>query len=178
MPIFCDKSVKIYTGQKEFTRIYPWDPWQIWGMYVLLLPLFSLFLVISSRNSPSHRSNFWDQAKAHFTFCQSQADSYCSGKEQGGERGRGHRPALRKNIPDSHEGQFFDAVHEVSRFRLSLTSNRWNRMITLCYVFHVHHPLFLLVINASTLHISQNFSSCHDYIVHKDKAGHNWCSPT
>ena len=32
MPIFCVKSVKFYTGQKKFTRIYPWDPWQIWGM--------------------------------------------------------------------------------------------------------------------------------------------------
>ena len=32
MPIFRVKSVNIYTGQKKFTRIYPWDPWQIWGM--------------------------------------------------------------------------------------------------------------------------------------------------
>ena len=32
MPIFRIKSVKVYTGQKKFTRIYPWDPWQIWGM--------------------------------------------------------------------------------------------------------------------------------------------------
>ena len=32
MPIFCVKSVKIYTGQKKFTWIYPWDPWQISGM--------------------------------------------------------------------------------------------------------------------------------------------------
>ena len=24
LPIFCVKSVKIYTGQKEFTRIYSW----------------------------------------------------------------------------------------------------------------------------------------------------------
>ena len=32
MPIFRVKSVKIYTGQKKFTRIYPWDPWQIRGM--------------------------------------------------------------------------------------------------------------------------------------------------
>ena len=32
MPIFCIKSVKIYTGQKKLTRIYPWDPWQISGM--------------------------------------------------------------------------------------------------------------------------------------------------
>ena len=33
MPIFGVKSVKIYIGQKKFTRVYPWDPWQIWGMY-------------------------------------------------------------------------------------------------------------------------------------------------
>ena len=33
MPIFCVKSVKIYTGQKKFTRVYPWLPWQIWGMH-------------------------------------------------------------------------------------------------------------------------------------------------
>ena len=32
MPIFRIKSVNIYTGQKKFTRIYPWDPWQISGM--------------------------------------------------------------------------------------------------------------------------------------------------
>ena len=32
MPIFCVKSVKIYTGQKRFTRIYSWRSWQIWGM--------------------------------------------------------------------------------------------------------------------------------------------------
>ena len=32
MPIFCVKSIKIYTGQKKFTRVYPWDLWQIWGM--------------------------------------------------------------------------------------------------------------------------------------------------
>ena len=32
MPIFCIKSVKIYTGQKKLTRIYPWNPWQISGM--------------------------------------------------------------------------------------------------------------------------------------------------
>ena len=32
LPIFRIKSVKIYTSQKKFTRIYLWDPWQIWGM--------------------------------------------------------------------------------------------------------------------------------------------------
>ena len=31
MPIFCVKSVKIYTGQKKFTRVYPWRLWQISG---------------------------------------------------------------------------------------------------------------------------------------------------
>ena len=34
LPIFRVKSVKFYTGQKKFTRVYPWDPWQIWGMGV------------------------------------------------------------------------------------------------------------------------------------------------
>ena len=29
LPIFRVKSVKIYTGQKKITRIYPWDPGQI-----------------------------------------------------------------------------------------------------------------------------------------------------
>ena len=32
MPIFRVKSVKIYTGQKKFTRVYPWRPWQISDM--------------------------------------------------------------------------------------------------------------------------------------------------
>ena len=32
MPICRVQSVKIYTGQKKFTRVYPWDPWQIRGM--------------------------------------------------------------------------------------------------------------------------------------------------
>ena len=32
MPIFRVKSVKIYTGQKKFTRICSWGSWQIWGM--------------------------------------------------------------------------------------------------------------------------------------------------
>ena len=34
MPIFCVKSVKIYTGQKKFTWVYPWRPWQISGMVI------------------------------------------------------------------------------------------------------------------------------------------------
>ena len=34
MPIFRVKSVKIYTGQKKFTRIYSWRSWQIWGMCI------------------------------------------------------------------------------------------------------------------------------------------------
>ena len=32
MPIFRVKSVKIYTSQKKFTRIYSWRSWQISGM--------------------------------------------------------------------------------------------------------------------------------------------------
>ena len=32
MSVFRVKSVKIYSHQKNFTRIYPWDPWQISGM--------------------------------------------------------------------------------------------------------------------------------------------------
>ena len=41
MPIFCVKSVKIYTGQKKFTRVYPWLPWQIWGMGESVFSLIS-----------------------------------------------------------------------------------------------------------------------------------------
>ena len=33
LPIFCVKSVKIYTGQKKFTRTSSVRPWQIWGMW-------------------------------------------------------------------------------------------------------------------------------------------------
>ena len=32
LPIFRVKSLKIYTGQKKFTRTCPWRPWQISGM--------------------------------------------------------------------------------------------------------------------------------------------------
>ena len=45
MPIFRVKSVKIYTGQKKFTRTCLWRPWQISGM---VLPCFTAKL-----------SNFW-----------------------------------------------------------------------------------------------------------------------
>ena len=34
LPIFCVKSVKIYTGQKKFTLEFSWLSWQIWGMYI------------------------------------------------------------------------------------------------------------------------------------------------
>ena len=33
MPIFCVKSVKIYTGQKKITWIYSWRSWQISGLF-------------------------------------------------------------------------------------------------------------------------------------------------
>ena len=39
MPIFRVKSVKIYTGQKKFTRIYSWRSWQIWGMQTSTLAI-------------------------------------------------------------------------------------------------------------------------------------------
>ena len=39
LPIFGVKSVKIYTGQKNFTRTCPWRPWQIWGMIDIWLHL-------------------------------------------------------------------------------------------------------------------------------------------
>ena len=32
LPIFRVKSVKIYSGQKKFTREFSWLSWQIWGM--------------------------------------------------------------------------------------------------------------------------------------------------
>ena len=34
LPIVCLKSVKIYTSQKNFTRIYSWRSWEIWGMII------------------------------------------------------------------------------------------------------------------------------------------------
>ena len=34
LPNFRVKSEKIYTGQKQFTRIYSWGSWQIWGMLI------------------------------------------------------------------------------------------------------------------------------------------------
>ena len=37
MPIYCVKSVKIYTGQKNLHGRRPWRPWQIWGMIVMHL---------------------------------------------------------------------------------------------------------------------------------------------
>ena len=39
-------------------------------------------------------------------------------------------------------------------------------MITLCYVFHVHHPLFLLVINASTQGYPQRYFQKIQHMVH------------
>ena len=44
MPIFRVKSVKIYTGQKKSTRVYPWLPWQIWGMVLTISWVFSFKL--------------------------------------------------------------------------------------------------------------------------------------
>ena len=40
LPIFRVKSVKIYTGQKKFTRASLVGSWQIWGMLLPTLPCF------------------------------------------------------------------------------------------------------------------------------------------
>ena len=44
LPIFCVKSVKIYTGQKKFTQIYSWRSWKISGMYLLQSEAFNHLL--------------------------------------------------------------------------------------------------------------------------------------
>ena len=49
MPIFRVKSVKIYTGQKKFTRVYSWLSWQIWGM-------------VPSESHMSHNMGTWADA--------------------------------------------------------------------------------------------------------------------
>ena len=54
MPIFRVKSVKIYTGQKKFTRVYLWNPWQIRGMKMASIRLQQ------ARNNWSH----WTTNKA------------------------------------------------------------------------------------------------------------------
>ena len=45
MPIFRVKSVKIYTGQKKFTRICSWGSWQISGM----ISMFSMCAELTPR---------------------------------------------------------------------------------------------------------------------------------
>ena len=60
MPIFRVKSVKIYTGQKKFTRTCPWRPWQIWGMRVLCFhsPYHKTRMICLTRDkSAYHQSN-------------------------------------------------------------------------------------------------------------------------
>ena len=52
MPIFCIKSVKIYTGQKKFTRVYSWLSWQISGMLnISLYQLWSSFFKPKSQGA-------------------------------------------------------------------------------------------------------------------------------
>ena len=47
LPIFCVKSVKIYTGQKKCTREFSWLSWQIWGMSRGRLPwICAIFRVL------------------------------------------------------------------------------------------------------------------------------------
>ena len=53
MPIFCVKSVKIYTGQKKFTWVYSWRSWQIWGMLVTYFKkYFPNFPTFNPKKSP------------------------------------------------------------------------------------------------------------------------------
>ena len=49
LPIFRVKSVKIYTGQKKFTRIYSWGSWQIWGMVWSCKPCEWMFRTTTCR---------------------------------------------------------------------------------------------------------------------------------
>ena len=59
MPIFCVKSVKIYTGQKKFTQIYPWDPWQIWGMILCVFPQRHSTLEMEKVEQPRTELCYW-----------------------------------------------------------------------------------------------------------------------
>ena len=47
MPIVCVKSVKIYTGQKKFTRTCSWGSWQISGMIIALVFISSHLACLS-----------------------------------------------------------------------------------------------------------------------------------
>ena len=51
MPIFRVKSVKIYTGQKKFTRVYPWYLWQIRGMVTASFKTRKLQFLASEQTS-------------------------------------------------------------------------------------------------------------------------------
>ena len=63
MPIFRVKSVKIYTGQKKFTRIYSWRSWQISGMHGISRkgPLQSLLLFLALRPNFQWPRIEWDK---------------------------------------------------------------------------------------------------------------------
>ena len=64
LPIFCVESVKIYTGQKQFTRACSWRSWPISGMRpsLVLTPKFNLLpQLITNRKTPFPKS-LWEHA--------------------------------------------------------------------------------------------------------------------
>ena len=104
MPIFCVKSVKIYTGPKKFTRIYSWRSWQIWGMHnvhctwdpfifrpVLSAPLTSQCFCICSKRVKLDKNWAINANKmTETTICQQFSKVFSlsqSGRGQKGERG-------------------------------------------------------------------------------------------
>ena len=52
LQIFRVKSVKIYTGQKKFTK-YIWRSWQIWGMSNIHKRTIELLLTCPDENGPT-----------------------------------------------------------------------------------------------------------------------------
>ena len=64
LPIFCVESVKIYTGQKQFTQACSWRSWPISGMRpsLVLTPKFNLLpQLITNRKTPFPKS-LWEHA--------------------------------------------------------------------------------------------------------------------
>ena len=68
MPIFRVKSVKIYTGQKKFTRTCPWRPWQIWGMVTIVTILTIVTSELVTKHLHSHVA--WNHMRS--TVCDDQ----------------------------------------------------------------------------------------------------------
>ena len=81
MPIFRVKSVKIYTGQKKFTRTPSARPWQIWGMCTMYNGMYNvtIFWHDNGRINPAvqrycnhgDRKMFWLPYKNRWTWSDS-----------------------------------------------------------------------------------------------------------